>query len=341
MIRTTVRLFTCVVFSLIFFSSAQTGSLPLQAQSVTPDADKDGIGMFYPEDALQTVSHAHVRQETQSDDQGNDPETVVRTIFTLLTAGDIDGALALIADNSVSVFLPPPPGFENAMGKEQLREWWTEFNRRNGTVEITELYVHGDKVAFTVNVSEDFFTSLGVAPMVGNMVAIVQRGQLQSATITWTEASQAIFDLAFVRQQNRALAEQIVERLYEEVFNQKNLDVVDELYAIDVIDHDLPDQDGLEAHKQGIADLFVALPDLQVTYEEPLIDDDRVSVRVTFTGTHEGEWLGIAPTSKVVEWSHVDTFRIEDGKITDVWHIVPVGQIQQQLGYHLVPQATE
>lgn len=131
----------------------------------------------------------------------------------------------------------------------------------------------------------------------------------------------------------------VVRRLYEEVFNQKNLDMLDEIDATDFVDHSPGAPQGRTGAKQTIGGLLAAFPDLQVTVEQWIVDGDMVATFVTFRGTHQGELLGVAPTGKPVEWSHIDIHRVEGGQIAELWHTGVFELIQLQLGYQLVPPA--
>jgi predicted ester cyclase len=120
----------------------------------------------------------------------------------------------------------------------------------------------------------------------------------------------------------------VVERVYEEVFNQKNLGFFAEAFDPNAVVHDLDyGADGLDAA------LFLAgFPDLQVTVDLWLAEGDRVMTLVTFSGTHQGEFMGVAPTGKPMTISLVDIFRFQDGKIVELWHYVPVADILEQIG---------
>jgi predicted ester cyclase len=147
-----------------------------------------------------------------------------------------------------------------------------------------------------------------------------------------TAESQARLAAALARQEQQA----VVERLYAEVVNQKELSSIDELYDAAVIDHALDDR-GAQAVAANLTDLLTGFPDLQATADLWLSEGDLITTRVTFSGTHQGEWAGVAPTGKPVTWSQIDIHRVHNGKITEVWHTVPVADILQQLGYELVP----
>lgn len=107
---------------------------------------------------------------------------------------------------------------------------------------------------------------------------------------------------------------QLVLRLFEEVFNQQALSVIDELYAPNVVDHSaFPDQvPGREGIKSAIKGFFETIDDLEVTVEDIIAEDDRVVTRETWRGTH-------VPSGKTAAGTVIHIFRIREGKITDEW----------------------
>jgi steroid delta-isomerase-like uncharacterized protein len=117
-----------------------------------------------------------------------------------------------------------------------------------------------------------------------------------------------------------------------------NLDLVDEVYAKDVVWHE-PDQEihGSEEAKQFVAMYKTAFPDLNVTVEDVIAEGDKVVTRVTIRGTHQGaiEEFG-PPTGKKVEIKDITIHRIEDGKIVEEWERYDNLSIMQQL--ELVPE---
>ncbi|HKY53624.1 MAG TPA: ester cyclase [Anaerolineales bacterium] len=127
------------------------------------------------------------------------------------------------------------------------------------------------------------------------------------------------------------------KRLYDEVFNQGNLDVADELIGENVIEHQQqpgvsPEAAGPELVKQ-IAQFFrSAFPDLHIAIDDLIAEEDRVVARVTITGTHQGEMMGIPPTGKHVEFGSIDIIRFEDGKATEHWGETDTMKMMQQLG---------
>ena len=63
-----------------------------------------------------------------------------------------------------------------------------------------------------------------------------------------------------------------------------------------------------------------------------LADGDRVTTFKTYHGTHEGPFLGIAPTHRKIQFESVDVMRVQNGKITDHWGVGNLLSLIQQIG---------
>ena len=114
---------------------------------------------------------------------------------------------------------------------------------------------------------------------------------------------------------------QIVRRFSDELWGQGHLAVADDVLAMDLIEHNpLPGQGaGREGHKQVVALFRSALPDLQVTTEDVLEEEDRVALRWKAEGTHHGDLMGLAPTGKRVTLTGIEILRVSGGKIVERW----------------------
>jgi steroid delta-isomerase-like uncharacterized protein len=115
---------------------------------------------------------------------------------------------------------------------------------------------------------------------------------------------------------NKALA----RRVFEEVLNQRNLDLIDEIYAIDYVLHPSEIR-GSEGLKQYYASLFTAFPDAQWTVEDIFAEGDKVAIRWTTIGTQQGELRGMPPTGKQVTLTAIYIYRFADGKLVEGWNI--------------------
>ena len=126
----------------------------------------------------------------------------------------------------------------------------------------------------------------------------------------------------------------LVRRLYEEFINQGNFDVFEELVAIDVVEHE--EFPGLEPNREGVKQFFrmfrSAFPDLHFQVEEMFAAGDKVVARLVIHGTHEGEFMGMAPTGKKITVKAIDIFRVANGKIAEHWGLTDSMTMMQQLG---------
>jgi len=122
-------------------------------------------------------------------------------------------------------------------------------------------------------------------------------------------------------------------RILEEVYNKRNLAVVDELIAPNyVINGPMGETKGPENYKQGATAFLTAFPDLHVTVDDMIAEGDKVSLRFTFTGTHKGELSGIAPTGKKVAIKASLFARFAGGKEVEAFEFFDTLAFYQQLG---------
>jgi steroid delta-isomerase-like uncharacterized protein len=110
--------------------------------------------------------------------------------------------------------------------------------------------------------------------------------------------------------------------------------MIDELVAPDaVIRTPLPiDATGADALKQIWAMLLRIYPDIHLTVEDLIGEGDKVVGRTTVTGTHQGEFMGVAPTGKSVTYNEMFIFRIADGRVVETWGVVDVYAQMKQIG---------
>ena len=122
-------------------------------------------------------------------------------------------------------------------------------------------------------------------------------------------------------------------RVFDEIWNQGLLDVADEVFAPDAILHlGTDDVQGPEGFKQYVGGYQAAFPDIHWTVEDQVAEGDIVVTRLTTTGTHQGELMGIPPTGLKVTATAIATVRIADGKIVESWSSWDALGLMQQLG---------
>lgn len=128
----------------------------------------------------------------------------------------------------------------------------------------------------------------------------------------------------------------VVHRVFEEWFATGDDLVADQLYAEDYQHHDpsLPPeaQHGREAYKQGVKMFYTAFPDATMTYDQLIAEGDKVAMRWSFAGTHQGQLMGIPPTGRPVTITGIQILRLDNGKIVEGWANFDALGLMQQLG---------
>ncbi len=131
-------------------------------------------------------------------------------------------------------------------------------------------------------------------------------------------------------------------RQYDEALSQRDFARFDEIFAPNYVYHspgvpELPP--GPEGLKQLLSGYVAAFPDVRTTIEELIAEGDQVVARLTYSGTHQGAFQGIAPTGKQITMSSIDIVRIADGKIVEEWESPDNLGLLQQLG--VIPAAEQ
>jgi steroid delta-isomerase-like uncharacterized protein len=132
----------------------------------------------------------------------------------------------------------------------------------------------------------------------------------------------------------------LYRRWFEEVVSKGNLSLADELLADDYVMHfpGMPEPVDREGHKQLVMMFRAGFPDWVETVEDVIAEGDKVVIRVTGRGTHEGEFQGIPPTGARVTATGMGIARIADGRIAETWAAYDALGLMQQLG--AVPSPT-
>ncbi|MBS1494254.1 MAG: ester cyclase [Bacteroidetes bacterium] len=123
----------------------------------------------------------------------------------------------------------------------------------------------------------------------------------------------------------------IVKNFYDVVINQKNLDAIGSFLSKNFIHNG--ESRGLEGQKQIIQrNFFNAFPDIKVNCEFFVNENDLVTVHNIWSGTHKGNFLGVSPTGKHVEWRANAILQIKDDKIIKAWDENDFLSLFMQLG---------
>jgi len=129
---------------------------------------------------------------------------------------------------------------------------------------------------------------------------------------------------------------ELSRRIFEDVWNRKNLSAVDEIISADYVHHDPSSPavpSGFDGYKQFVNSYMTAFPDAHFTIHDAFTDGQNNEVtRWTVTGTHEGELAGIPRTGRRFSVTGISIARIVNGKITESWNSWDALGLMQQLG---------
>jgi steroid delta-isomerase-like uncharacterized protein len=126
----------------------------------------------------------------------------------------------------------------------------------------------------------------------------------------------------------------VVRQFIEEVINQGDIDGAGRFVWEDVVEQvPFPGQGpGLSGLQDVLRGMRSAFPDIHWTVEEQLVDGDRVLTRFTWTGTHNGVFLGVPPTGRSVSAWGMVIDRLVDGRIKDTRILMDSLGLMMQLG---------
>jgi predicted ester cyclase len=140
-----------------------------------------------------------------------------------------------------------------------------------------------------------------------------EEGLPQPGAITFDDSGGA-------RQSRRAVR---AARLYYAFWDTGKPEYADAAAGPNFLDGTLPegDRQGPEGLKAASRAFRTAVPDLRCAVDHLLVGGDQVVARLTFRGTHEGPFLGHAPTGRAIEFSAIDILRVENGRVVEARHV--------------------
>jgi predicted ester cyclase len=131
-------------------------------------------------------------------------------------------------------------------------------------------------------------------------------------------------------EENKAL----LHRYVKEVWDKQNPAAIDDFLAPTYKRHRSPTAEPLnrDEQKQLLTNFRAAFPDIKLTVEEIIAEDDRIAFRSTIRATQQGEIFGISPTGKQITVGLVDVIHIKNGKFVEQWGGPDLLDLLQQLG---------
>lgn len=128
-----------------------------------------------------------------------------------------------------------------------------------------------------------------------------------------------------------------VRRMVDELQNQHRLERMEEFFEPDFINHVEHGEQpaGLNAVQRArlaFGQLFAAFPDMRCTILDQVAEGDKVVTHKLFSGTHQGDFMGLAPTGRQIEFAVIDILRLKEGKVAEHWAVQDRMALMQQLG---------
>jgi len=128
---------------------------------------------------------------------------------------------------------------------------------------------------------------------------------------------------------------EISRRVFEEVWNDKKVDVANELMTGDYVHHDpqsiIPA--GIDGYKKFVSYYLNAFPNLRFTIEDEISEGDMVVTRWSATGTHQGDLNEIPRTGKTFSVTGITMARVVNGRVVESWSNWDALGLMQQLGH--------
>ena len=126
----------------------------------------------------------------------------------------------------------------------------------------------------------------------------------------------------------------VIKRMMDLV-NQQKTSQLAELTHPNFKRHDLagalPEVSGTDGPVNLVQMVLRAIPDIHYEIVQIMAKDDRVVAQLTGTGTHSGEFLGVAGTGKRIKWNAINIYRFEDGKVIETWQLLDVWGLMRQM----------
>ncbi|MHA2002783.1 MAG: ester cyclase [Candidatus Thorarchaeota archaeon] len=145
-----------------------------------------------------------------------------------------------------------------------------------------------------------------------------------------TTVEESAEETANSHEENKAIIRKFID-----AYNNRNLDVFDELVAPDYYDH-LFQQKGRDKFKDLFTMAFKGFPDWYEAIEDIIAEGDKVWVRIKATGTHTNEWdlfgVSVPPTGNKIEMSMVFIWRLENGRLVEGWEVDDNLEILKKIG---------
>lgn len=131
-----------------------------------------------------------------------------------------------------------------------------------------------------------------------------------------------------LQEQNKAIARQA----FGEILSRGRFELAEQLYAKDFVNHGIHSNATLQEDQTALRGWHTAFPDVVITPEKLIAEDDLVTIYWIARGTNTGTGNGLPATGKKAELAGITIWRIADGKIKEEWSAFDQLSMMRQLG---------
>jgi predicted ester cyclase len=126
----------------------------------------------------------------------------------------------------------------------------------------------------------------------------------------------------------------LLSRFYKEVYVDWNMALADEVLSPQFTSHDWPNDGptGPQAFRDYYAAIRSAVPDARYEVDDLIAEGEKVVVRWTLLGTHQGDFGGIAPTGLPIALKGIAIYRVDDGKLMERWVVSDLHGLLEEIG---------
>ena len=260
---------------------------------------------------------------------------IVRGGYAAFAAGNIPAVLALFADDLVWTVPDSLPTGGVYRGPQGAAEFFTTLTQYYGELRVEpERYIDAGDTVVAQGRHRGRTLSGNAFDVPWLHVWTFRDGRATEFT--------EVFDSAPVAEALSASgnAEAVLRRMFDEIINQGRLEVADELFAEDYVDHGpMGDIAGREGFKQLVAQWRGAVPDVHCEVDTVIADGDLCAWLVRTTGTHTGDGLGFPATGRRFETVSANVGRFRDGRAAEHWAEQGMFPMLLQLGVLPAPTA--
>jgi len=325
--------------------------------------------LFAPLAAAQEATPAALPGAACPETTADEAEAIATAYFDAFNTGDLDALDALLAPDYIH-YGALGPDQDRELHKERVQITRTGFpdavytvediivdgdlvvirHTMNGTndgpyagqeatgitVEVTGIHIHRIEcglIAETWNEGDGLglYQALGLIPAPVGATPVAEDASAVEPAASPAEGASTLAGecAAGTPEENIAVAE-----AYLDVWNSKDLSLFDELAHPEVVHHwgQGADTTGTAALKASTEAFFTAFPDMVMTFDQVIAEDDMVVIRWTLTGTQTGPFFGIEPTGAEATWTGINIYRVECGQVVESWSEADGLGLRRQLG---------